>query len=83
MEAGGLEPECKRYRRLVQQAREILIEEWAFSVEEANSYMYEVAQARKLLVVEVAGRIVAGEWVWTEVSQVLAPADVHKWLDCW
>jgi hypothetical protein len=46
---------------LVQQAREILIEKWAFSVEDANNYMYEVAQARKLLIVEVAGRIVIGD----------------------
>lgn len=82
MEPGGLESECTRYRRLIQQARKILIEEWAFSIEEANSCLYEVARARKLLMVEVAGRIVTGEWVWTEVFQELTSADRARRIGC-
>lgn len=68
---------------LAQQARELLIQEQGFSPEEANRYIYEQAQARKLLIEEVAARIVAGEWVWTEQSEVLNPGDEGKWLGCW
>jgi hypothetical protein len=82
MEAGGLGLECRRHRRLVQQAREILIEKWTFSVEDANNYMYEVVQARKLLIVEVAGRVVIDERVWTEVSPEVTSADRARRLGC-
>lgn len=83
MDVGALRSECRACRELVQQAREILIQERAFSAEEANSYMYQLAQARKLLIVQVANRIIAGEWVWTEVSQELISADAAKWLGRW
>lgn len=79
MRVRGWASECEEYRILVQQAREILIRERAFSADEAHRYLYELAQARKLLVVEVAGRIVAGEWVWTEVSSGLTSTDVAGW----
>ena len=83
MGARGLGSECEEYRELIQQALEILIRERAFSADEAHRYLYELAQARKLLIVELAGRIVAGEWIWTEVSQGLTSADVAKWLGRW
>jgi hypothetical protein len=41
---------------------------------DADSYMCEVAQARRLLIVELAGRIVTGEWVRTEILQELTSA---------
>ena len=75
--------ECRNHRELVQQAQEILIQFRAFSVDEAHQYLYEVAQARKLLIAEVAGRIVAGEWTRTEISQEFTSADVSTWLGCW
>lgn len=80
METGA---ECRKYQVLVQQAQEILIQGWAFSTDEAHRYLYEVAQARKLFVVEVAGRIVAGEWTRTEISQELMSTDISKWLGRW
>lgn len=83
MGARGWASGCGEYRILVQQAREILIRERAFSADEAHHYLYELAQARKLLIVEVADRIVAGEWIWTEVPQDLTSADVVKWLGRW
>jgi AmiR/NasT family two-component response regulator len=83
MDVEGLRSECRGCRELVQQAREILIQERAFSCEEANGYMYELAQARKLLVVEVANRIIAGEWAWTDVSRDSISTDADQWLGRW
>jgi hypothetical protein len=74
---------CGEYRILVQQAREILIRERAFSAEEAHGYLYQLAQARKLFIVEAASRIVAREWIWTEMSPELSPTDARKWLGRW
>lgn len=73
----------EEYRALVQQAREILMREWAFSTEEADQYLYELGQARKLFIAEVADRIVVGDWVETGVSQELPAADAAKWLGVW
>ena len=53
----------------------------AFSAGEANCYMYELAQARKLLIVGVAASIVGGGWVWSEVSQELSlPMRASDWV---
>ena len=83
MEMRGRGSECGKHRDLIQQAQEILIRERAFSAEEAHGYLYELAQARKLFIVEAAGRIVAREWVWTEMSPELSPTDARKWLGRW
>lgn len=79
MRSRGWELECGEYRILVQQAREILIRERAFSADEARSYLYELAQARELLVAEVARRVLLGEWVWTEESLTATPSDADRW----
>jgi hypothetical protein len=63
MEASGLD--CSDYQGLVQQAWEVLIQDRAFSTDEAHRYLCELAQAGKLFLVEVAGRIVRDEWTWT------------------
>lgn len=83
-----LKQECRGYRELMQQAQEILVQEQSFSTDEAHRYLYELAQAGKLFISEIAGRIVTGEWVWTEASQEListdaASADAARWLGCW
>jgi hypothetical protein len=83
MDMGELGPQPTGYRELMQQAREILIQEQAFSTDEAHRYLYELAQAGNLFVSEVASRIVAGEWAWTEVSPELTSADAGKWLGRW
>jgi len=72
----------------MQQAQEILIQEQAFTIDEAHRYLYELAQADRLFIAEAASRIVSGRWAWTEVSQNLTSADAAsagagKWLGRW
>jgi len=83
MEAGGFGSGCGEYRELVQQAWEILMRERAFSADEAHRYLYELAQARKLFIAEVADRIVVGDWVEIGVSKELPATDAAEWLGLW
>jgi AmiR/NasT family two-component response regulator len=62
----GLSHECTACRELIQQAREMLVRQQAISNEEANRFLYELAQMRRLFLSEAAGRIIAGEWSWVE-----------------
>jgi hypothetical protein len=50
--------ECIGCRELVEEARKILWEERALSAGEANEYIYELAEARKMIVAGVA----SGSW---------------------
>ena len=43
-----MQPECVRCRQLIEPAREILIQEQAFSAGEANHYMHELVSGAKL-----------------------------------
>lgn len=79
MRVRGWASECEEYRILVQQARVTLIRERAFSADEARRYLYELAQAREVLVAEVASRVLAGEWIWTEASLDPTSSDVDRW----
>ncbi len=79
MRVRGLGSESEECRILVEQAGEILIQERAFSTDQAHRYLYELAQARKLLLAEVAGRILAGEWIWMETSPDATSSDVDRW----
>ena len=70
-------------RALVQKAEGILIRDFGICADEAHDYLYELAQARKLFIGEVAGRIIADEWVGTEVSHGVFSPGVDKWLGFW
>jgi len=73
--------ECWRCRELIQQARGILIWKRAFSGEEADRYIYELARAQKAFIVEVADHIVKGDWM----GGLSGPsaADMDRWLGYW
>ena len=83
MAARRLGSECREYRELVQHALEILIRERALSPDDGHLYLCQLARARNLLITQIAGGIVAGEWVWTEVPQEVTSAGGSKWLGCW
>jgi hypothetical protein len=83
MEAGGFGWEYGEYREVVQQAQEILMRERAFSADEAYGYLSELAQARKVFIVEVANQVVVGDWFQTGVLQEMTPTDAGKWFGLW
>ena len=82
MKPKGSDTECRQCRELVSRAQAILKRERALSEEEASRYMYELAQARKLLIAEVASHIAAGEWLWVELREDAIAGIAADWAGC-
>jgi hypothetical protein len=78
MRSRGWKLECGKYLILVQRAGEILIRERAFCADQAACCLYELAQARELLVAQVARRVLLSEWIWTEASLTATPSGADR-----